>query len=125
MFVITRVGYCEKCKKAHRPKSLDYFIVYGFTRKNYYAYEADCNGKEGYTPHIFKVIEVINKVVFFQMICTMNECGSYIAKKDGKEILTIDHTQWSKVMFMGINDWRALMRFKDTGFEIKDHEKKR
>lgn len=119
MFTMTRIGYCEECAKAHRPKSEDYYIAHGFTSKKMKVKDAEHIGiKFGYTPHIYRIVEIKYKVVFYKMICGMNKCGSYFYEKDGKNFLALDPNKWSETKVMGGRDWIALMKFKDTGFEI-------
>ena len=117
MTTITRIGLCPKCKREGRPKSGDDFIVMGGKSNKYKVLTANCTGKSGYTPHIYQLIKVFEKNVYFQKICSMDGCGLYI-DQTGKDItFAFNLNEWSYETIT-VENWNALVMLKDTGYEI-------
>lgn len=115
---ITRCGFCLSCEKAGRPLLGQHFIVYGSSSKDYWHLIAKRNGKKGFVPTIYKFIKCLGGLVYYQKICTLLDCGSYLAKEDGKIFIYLDDEKWSDVLSMSTSDWNSLCQNKDTGFEI-------
>lgn len=120
MTMITRLGYCEKCAKKHMPKKGQTFIAYGRSTDGYKYKKATKNGVVGLTPHLYETTTIRNdkRKVRFRRICCMEGCGSFKEERFGKILLYIDELKWSKTMEMEIDNWNALLNFKDTGYRI-------
>ena len=115
---ITRIGYCVQCAGKHKPKTGQSFIVYGGTHHSYSGMNAKRNGKAGYTPHLYEFIKVLGSNVYYQKLCCMNECGTYLVEENKAILVCTDDEKWSAVLSMTLDCWNALVLFKNTGFEI-------
>lgn len=116
--MITRCGHCPSCEKAGRPLFGQHFIVYGASSSEYWHLIAKRNGKKGFVPTIYKFIKCLGGLVYYQKICTLLDCGSYLAEEDGKIFIYLDEEKWSGVLTMPLKEWNALCGFKNTGLKI-------
>ena len=75
MTIVTRVGWCEECAKQHRPKTGDFFLVYGFAHHSFHMEVAERYGRVGFTPHIYKLDKNLGENVTVLKSCAMYGCG--------------------------------------------------
>jgi len=117
-YFVTRVGFCMKCRKADRPKTGDEFIAFGSTSKQFLEKEAQHNGLAGLTPHTYKIFTKDGKI-WVQSACAMNHCGvGYYEDEKGVKHWAMYEKSWSKPREISKADLRALIDFKDTGYQI-------
>jgi hypothetical protein len=117
MTMITRVGFCPKCFKEARPKTGDFYITFGATSKTYKAMRALNNGRKGFVPTIYQFQRLEGKTIYYSKICCMVGCGAYLAKQD-KQTFVYLNDDLCIDGYMDIDDWNALVTFKDTGLKI-------
>ena len=114
--IISRIGFCEVCKKESRPKTGQAFLVMGSSSSKFKACYATHNGRAGFVPFSYRLRKVIDDRVFYQKICSI--CGSYPLEEDGKNYLCMDESLWSGWIKTTLSNWNALVTFKNTGYEI-------
>ena len=115
--MITRLGYCPNCDKAHRPKTNQPYLVFGDHSQTFQGMVALHSTLKGMTPHIYEFQRLTNDTVYFTKLCCMVGCGTFLAANKGeKYVCTIDE-KWEDG-YMPLSDWNALSTFKDTGFKI-------
>lgn len=115
--MITRLGYCDKCSKAHRPKTNRVFLVFGDHSQTFFGMISLHSTLKGMTPHIYEFQRLTGNTVYFSKICCMVGCGTKITTIDGNEFVYTDDTKWED-SYMSLSNWNALCTFKDTGFKI-------
>lgn len=118
MPTITRIGYCAACEKAGRPKTKDAFLAIGSTSNELIALRAIRNGKRGFVPTLYLLSAEVDGKYYFHSLCCMCGCGSYSTIEEGKKYLVLDETKWTPRKEITLNNWNALVLFKDTGLEI-------
>lgn len=121
MTMITRLGYCEQCSKAHRPQTNQLFIAFGTKHQCFAGMIAEHSALKGMTPHIYEFQRLTNGTVYFVKVCCMVGCGTYIVtemeRKVEKKYIYINEEKWEDG-YMPLSDWNALVLFKDTGFRL-------
>ena len=119
MTMITRLGYCPNCDKAHRPKTNQLFIVFGATSKTWQGMVALRSALSGFTPHIyeFQRLSPDCKTVYFSKLCSMVGCGTVLSEENGETFVNTIDEKWEDV-YMSLKSWNKLCCFKDTGFKI-------
>lgn len=115
--LITRVGYCPTCNKAGRPKTGEMFVVFGATSNSYKGEIAQRNGRRGYTPHIYEFNRMVGDIVYFNKICCMCGCGSYLATYQGKNYIYLKDGI-EEECYTTLANWNALVLYKDETFKI-------
>lgn len=118
MTMVTRLGFCEKCFSEKRPKINEQFLTIGSTSGGLKPKVALHNGRTGFTPHFYLLKKVQENKVYYQRMCAMEVCGTYLYEENRKTYLAIDESKWSNWKATSINNWNSLILFKDTGFEI-------
>ena len=118
MTTITRIGYCEKCAKEHRPKTGESFLAFGSSSQTWKPLMAKRNAIRGLTPHNYLMTAHNDEEVAFHKMCCV--CGSYEEYNEEAKILyvVLNERAWSEVEVIRLEDWNALVLFKDTGLEI-------
>ncbi len=117
MTIITRVGFCPKCFKEARPKTGQEFIVFGATSQAFIGERALRNGKRGFTPHIYEFERLIGKTVYYLKTCCMCGCGACIVKDEERKLIYLDEEK-TEEFYIPLNDWNALVQYKDETFKI-------
>lgn len=117
MTMLTRLGYCEQCSKAHRPKTNQIFIAFGAKSQTFFGEIALHSALKGMTPHIYEFHKLIDGTVHFFKICCMVGCGTKLIDENGKKFVVTVDEKWESGC-MPLKDWNALVLFKDTGFRI-------
>ena len=112
---ITRVGHCTKCYVANRPATGQQFLVFGSTTRKFKGCVAKHNGRRGFTPHIYRIIDVVNNRVFYKVICAMEGCGAKLI--DETNFIRLDEKEWV-CKSMTIADWNGLLKYKDSEYKI-------
>ena len=118
MTMVTRLGFCPKCFSEKRPKTNEQFLTIGTTSGVFKPKVALRNGRTGFTPHFYALKKVQGNKVYFQSMCAMEGCGTYLYEEHRKTYLGIDESKWSNWKATSLNNWNSLVTFKDTGFEI-------
>jgi hypothetical protein len=118
MTIITRVGFCEKCAQARRPKEGNLFLVYGSTSNSYYVAIAEDNSfmYNGYTPHVYILEKVVDGICHIHSHCSMNGCDVDVGK--GKKLEYSYSVIGGKDEKMTIADWNALVMYRDKDYAI-------
>lgn len=115
--LITRVGFCPKCSKAGSPKTGQSFIVFGANSQSYKGKLALRNGVTGFTPHIYEFNRSMDKTVYYNKICCMCGCGSYLTTEGDKKFIYLNDEKWEDC-YTTLSNWNALVLFKKTNLEI-------
>lgn len=115
---ICRIGYCPECAKNGKPKTGQKFITFGGRSKQYEGHIAKRNMTRGYTPHLYQFVKVMGNMVYYQKLCCMNECGTYLCEEDGALLVCTDDEKWSGVISMTILNWNALIMYRDESMKI-------
>jgi len=117
MVVITRVGYCTECAKAHEPTGGHMFLAFGTSSNCFKAMTAEYSGRFGFTPHIYKGKLNGNKITV-DIACAMYGCGAEKYIQNGQEYLNIKQGAWRRETWP-IERWNALVLYNhDKQFEI-------
>lgn len=117
MTMITRVGFCPKCFKETRPKTGNQFIAFGGKSNTFKGMTALHSGRKGFTPHIYEFQRLEGKTIYYSKICCMVGCGAYLAEQKDKKFIYLNDDLCIDG-YMDIDDWNALVKFKDTGLKI-------
>lgn len=111
--VISRVGYCDKCAKAERPRHDSFFVVCG--SHGWHVYRSKGIGKPGYVPTLYRLIKAIGENIVYEKQCSMHDCSVEIEYRSGMYHFTLG--KWERGM-MTRESWNALCNLKDTGYEV-------
>jgi hypothetical protein len=112
--IICRHGYCDKCAKEKRPHSGQRALVYGSHGFKIIRVE-HIPRWYGFTPHLYKLIKVIQPVgdVIFETTCCMDHCGIELtnSESDGMTNYHVHGDKWQR----GVTDlktWNSLVMYK-------------
>lgn len=111
--IICRTGWCDRCAKENRPHTGQHYLALGASG-NYHVYIVQRIAPfYGFTPHLYRIIKVINQDVIYEMCCCMHHCG--VERKQNNvdqcwDYITIK-SQWRRGMML-LKDWNALQQFK-------------
>ena len=116
--IICRTAFCPTCFKEARPRKDDLCLLYGRTQRAFKVHEVQERSKtKGFTPFIYKIDEVIGGNVTGWRTCSMLGCGTGKRLEDGTSFLYLKKDSWERFIYT-INDWNALIRFKDLDYHI-------
>lgn len=116
MAIITRVGFCPLCERSRNPKGGQKFLAFGSTSNAYHVYEADHNGRIGFTPHIYKLEKVLGENVVILKACAMAGCGVDIDKSKQGDFYYVK--TWEREIWT-LEKWNALVLYKhDSDYEV-------
>lgn len=116
MTTITRVGFCEACFKAQRPRTDNFFVARG--TNGWHIMQAKRIGNIGYTPHLYRLIKVIGENVVYEKMCTMHSCGTDIYYDSLSQNYKFLLGKWERGM-MTLSDWNSLQKYKhDKDYQI-------
>ena len=116
--MITRLGFCPKCFSKKQPKTSQRFLVVGSTSGVLKPLVAIHNGRTGFTPHFYVLKKVQENKVYYQSVCSMEGCGTYLYEENRRTYLAIDESKWSSLKATSLSNWNSLVLFKDTGLVI-------
>lgn len=109
---ITRVRFCQSCHDAGKPNKGNIFITIGRTHGVFQTRLAANWGTRGFTPHIFEIMKIDRKRVYYKCYCAMDECGIDLQWNEKKEKFDVYILGWWESS-MPIKDWNALILYKD------------
>jgi hypothetical protein len=128
--VITRTMFCEECYEANRPNKQTLYVVYGSGRKEHILYLHIGEVPKiniGFTPHLISnsITYVNTKGIFVKAksVCSIVGCGLKINFSSNYKTSTrFDYIKKPKYMNLIINQFKGLLNFKDSGFQLSSIE---
>lgn len=116
MTIITRVGFCEACFKAQRPRTDNFFVAMG--KNGWHIMQAKHIGNIGFTPHLYKLIKSIGQNIIYEKMCSMHDCGTEVYWSQQHQNYRFDLGSWEKGMML-LSDWNSLQKYKhDEDYQI-------
>jgi len=116
--IITRPMYCPN----HHTEAKK-VIVYGGERKKLLIYMINYRVIEHITPHIISYVRDYDGMMPIAYSCGVLDCGVEIIDKDnlalGIRYLSI------KTLELPIKEFKALLDFKNTGYELTDQKRRK
>jgi hypothetical protein len=120
MTIISRVWFCDSCRRADRPRTSQAILLYGSKRNAYFVGRARRSAHHldrGFTPHILKLIKVEGNIVHFKYACGMDGCD-VIRVEENSQFMYIIPEENFKEGSISQKSWNSWVMFKDTGYRI-------